>query len=51
VECLDFGKRNVQRRLELLGADVEERDTLTDNGNPILDAKFPDIPDARNSRP
>jgi len=46
VECLEFGKKSVQRRLELLGADVEEREMLTDNGNPLLDAKFPDIPDA-----
>ncbi len=45
VECLEFGEQNVKKRLELLGAEVEKRGILTDNGNPILDARFPEIPD------
>ncbi|MES2155282.1 MAG: ribose-5-phosphate isomerase RpiA [bacterium] len=51
VEVLDFGKRPVQMHLEELGAAVRlRRDAtgqtiLTDNGNPILDAKWPRIDD------
>ena len=46
VECLEFGKQNARKRLELLGAEVEPREGLTDNGNIILDAHFSEIPDA-----
>lgn len=51
VEVLDFGKRPVQAYLEELGAAVRlRRDAAgapvrTDNGNPILDAKWPRIED------
>lgn len=40
VECLDFGKRAVAKRLEALGASVSERDFITDSGNRIIDARF-----------
>lgn len=49
VEVLDFGKRPVQQYLEELGAAVRLRCDATghamktDNGNPILDAKWPRI--------
>ncbi len=38
VECLEFGKTGVAKRLAGLGASVSERDFVTDNGNRILDA-------------
>lgn len=40
VECLEFGKKGVAKRLAALGASVSERDFVTDNGNRILDAAF-----------
>ncbi len=49
IEVLDFGKRPVQLHLEEMGAavrlrcDATGRPSLTDNGNPILDAKWPRI--------
>ena len=51
IEVLDFGKRPVQQHLEEMGAVVRLRSdatghpVLTDNGNPILDARWPRIDD------
>lgn len=50
VEVIDLGKTPVRRFLEEMGAQVSLRSTdgrpvLTDNGNPILDARFPRIDD------
>jgi ribose 5-phosphate isomerase A len=51
VEVLDFGKRPVQDHLESLGAavrlrmDASGKAVRTDNGNVILDAKWPRIDD------
>ncbi len=49
VEVIDLGKMPVRRMIERLGASVKLRAApdgsayLTDNGNPILDAKWPGI--------
>ncbi|MFH1786842.1 MAG: ribose-5-phosphate isomerase RpiA [archaeon] len=44
IEVLEFAKRNVSRTLLKFGAtSVTERKGKTDNGNIILDAKFPAI--------
>jgi len=40
VECLNFGKRAVIKRLGALGASVSERNFITDSGNCIVDACF-----------
>ena len=51
VEVVDFARAPVARMLEALGARVTVRagsggkPYVTDNGNPVLDAKFPGIPD------
>ncbi|MCA1818742.1 MAG: ribose-5-phosphate isomerase RpiA [Thermoplasmatota archaeon] len=51
VEVLDFGKRPVQQFLEEMGAvvrlraDATGRPVATDNGNVILDARWPRIED------
>lgn len=51
IEVLDFGKVPIQRHLEEMGAavrlrkDATGKPVLTDNGNPILDAKWPRIED------
>ncbi len=51
IEVLDFGKRPIQLHLEEMGAavrlrrDATGKAVLTDNGNPILDAKWPRIED------
>lgn len=51
IEVLDFGKRPLKEHLEEMGAvvrlraDATGRPVLTDNGNPILDARWPRIED------
>ena len=45
VEVLPFARAFVAARLAALGATVERRGTLTDNGNLILDARFGAMPD------
>jgi ribose 5-phosphate isomerase A len=45
VEVLPFAQVFVATRLETLGAAVGLRNGLTDNGNLILDARFPAMPD------
>lgn len=45
VEVLPFAAAFVTARLAALGAQVEARKTLTDNGNLILDARFAAIAD------
>ena len=45
VEVLPFARAFVADRLRALGAQVERRNGLTDNGNIILDAQFGAIPD------
>ena len=45
VEVLGFARTFIAARLAALGARVTQRDGLTDNGNPILDARFAAFPD------
>lgn len=45
VEVLPFARAFVAARLAALGAAVERRATLTDNGNLVLDARFGAMPD------
>ncbi len=45
VEVLPFARAFVTARLETLGAAVEQREGVTDNGNVILDARFGAIPE------
>ncbi|WP_294191620.1 ribose-5-phosphate isomerase RpiA [uncultured Sphingomonas sp.] len=45
VEVLPFARAFVTARLEALGAAVEQREGVTDNGNVILDARFGAIPE------
>lgn len=46
VEVLPFARASVAAVLGRLGADVAVREgAVTDNGNPILDCRFPTMPD------
>lgn len=43
VEVLPFGWTEAKHRLQALGAEVRQRDFITDNGNFILDCRFDEI--------
>lgn len=46
LEVVEFGEAFVSARVRDLGAtDVTRRDALSDNGNPLLDARFPAVAD------